>query len=163
MGRTFSAVPYTYLKRGVYYFVRRIPSDLRTFYRTDRVILSLCTKSLQRASRASERLSSRLDDYWLDLRLKQKVLVVSNSLPNHQASLFKSNYLPAQAKHQPFSATKLFWSAAQAPQPGSLEAMYKTQFAQFCPSTADTSTYFNAIALSSDSFTLAQYRCDSSR
>ena len=37
MGRTFSAVPYTYLKRGVYYFVRRIPSDLQTFYRTDRV------------------------------------------------------------------------------------------------------------------------------
>jgi hypothetical protein len=45
MGRTFSAVPYTYLKRGVYYFVRRIPSDLQTFYRTDRVILSLRTKS----------------------------------------------------------------------------------------------------------------------
>ena len=29
MGRTFSAVPYTYLKRGVYYYVRRIPSDLQ--------------------------------------------------------------------------------------------------------------------------------------
>jgi len=28
---------YTYLKRGVYYFVRRIPSDLQTFYRTDRI------------------------------------------------------------------------------------------------------------------------------
>ena len=61
MGRTFSAVPHTYLKRGVYYFVRRIPSDLQTFYRTDRVTLSLRTKSLHRASRASERLSSRLD------------------------------------------------------------------------------------------------------
>jgi len=71
MGKTFSAVPYTYLKRGVYYFVRRIPSDLQTLYRTDRVVLSLRTKSLHRASRASERLSSRLDDYWLDLRLKQ--------------------------------------------------------------------------------------------
>jgi len=29
--------PNTDLKRGVYYFVRRIPSDLQTFYRTDRV------------------------------------------------------------------------------------------------------------------------------
>ena len=29
MGRTFSAVPYTYLKRGVYYYVRCIPSDLQ--------------------------------------------------------------------------------------------------------------------------------------
>ncbi|MDC1466280.1 tyrosine-type recombinase/integrase [Litorivicinus sp.] len=72
MGRTFSsAVPYTYLKRGVYYFVRRIPSDLHGFYRSDRVIISLRTKSLHRASNASQRLSSRLDDYWLDLRLKQ--------------------------------------------------------------------------------------------
>ena len=62
MGRAFSAVPYTYLKRGVYYFVRRIPSDLQTFYRTDRVIMSLRTKSLHRASRESERLSSRLDE-----------------------------------------------------------------------------------------------------
>ena len=44
MGRTFSAVPYTYLKRGVYYLVRRLPSDLQTFYLTDRVILSLRTK-----------------------------------------------------------------------------------------------------------------------
>ncbi len=41
MGRTFSAVPYTYLKRSVYYFVRRIPSDLQTFYRADRGIMSL--------------------------------------------------------------------------------------------------------------------------
>ena len=40
MGRTFSArVPYTYVKRGVYYLVRLIPSDLREFYRTDRVII----------------------------------------------------------------------------------------------------------------------------
>ena len=71
IGRTFLAVPHTYLKRCVYYFVRRIPGDLQTFYRTDGVILSLRTKSLHRASRASETLSSRLDDYWLDLRLKQ--------------------------------------------------------------------------------------------
>jgi hypothetical protein len=62
MSAQIDAPKYTYLKRGVYYFVRRIPSDLQTFYRTDRVILSLRTKSLQRASRASERLSSRLDD-----------------------------------------------------------------------------------------------------
>jgi integrase len=85
MGRTFSAVPYTYLKRGVYYFVRRIPSDLQTFYRTDRVILSLRTKSLHRASRASERLSSRLDDYWLDLRLKQADVPGSHLLRNQSS------------------------------------------------------------------------------
>ena len=88
MGRTFSAVPYTYLKRGVYYFVRRIPSDLQTFYRTDRLILSLRTKSLHRASRASERLSSRLDDYWLDLRLKQTDVPGSHLLKDHLSQTY---------------------------------------------------------------------------
>ena len=40
MGRTFSArVPYTYLKRGVYYFVRYNSSDLHEFYHADRVKL----------------------------------------------------------------------------------------------------------------------------
>jgi len=90
MGRTFSSVPYTYLKRGVYYFVRRIPSDLQTFYRTDRVILSLRTKSLHRASRASERLSSRLDDYWLDLRLKQTDVPGSHLLRDHSSQTHKT-------------------------------------------------------------------------
>ena len=86
MGRTFSArVPYTYLKRGVYYFVRRIPSDLHEFYRTDRVVISLRTKSLHRASSASYRLCSRLDDYWLDLRLKQ-IDVPGNHLLKNQSS-----------------------------------------------------------------------------
>jgi len=37
MSAQVDAPKYTYLKRGVYYFVRRIPSDLQTFYRTDRV------------------------------------------------------------------------------------------------------------------------------
>ena len=85
MSAQIDAPKYTYLKRGVYYFVRRIPSDLQTFYRTDRVILSLRTKSLHRASRASERLSSRLDDYWLDLRLKQTDVPGSHLLKNQSS------------------------------------------------------------------------------
>jgi hypothetical protein len=67
MGVQIDALKYTYLKRGVYYFVRRIPSDLQGFYRADRVIISLRTKSAHRASHASQRLSARLDDFWLDL------------------------------------------------------------------------------------------------
>ena len=44
MSAQIDAPKYTYLKRGVYYFVRRLPSDLQTFYLSDRVILSLRTK-----------------------------------------------------------------------------------------------------------------------
>jgi integrase len=90
MSAQIDAPKYTYLKRGVYYFVRRIPSDLQAFYRTDRVILSLRTKSLQRASRASERLSSRLDDYWLDLRLKQTDVPSSHLLRDHSFQVHKT-------------------------------------------------------------------------
>jgi hypothetical protein len=90
MSAQIDAPKYTYLKRGVYYFVRRIPSDLQTFYRTDRVILSLRTKSLHRASRASERLSSRLDDYWLDLRLKQSDVPGSHLLRNQSSQTHKT-------------------------------------------------------------------------
>jgi len=90
MSAQIDAPKYTYLKRGVYYFVRRIPSDLQTFYRTDRVILSLRTKSLHRASRASERLSSRLDDYWLDLRLKQTDVPGSHLLRDHSSQTPKT-------------------------------------------------------------------------
>ena len=90
MSAQIDAPKYTYLKRGVYYFVRRIPSDLQTFYRTDRVILSLRTKSLHRASRASERLSSRLDDYWLDLRLRQTAVPGSHLLRDHSSQTHKT-------------------------------------------------------------------------
>ena len=90
MGRTFSAVPYTYLKRDMYYFVRRIPCDLQTFYRTDRVILSLRTKSLPRASRASEQRSSGLDDYWLDPRLKQTDVPEGHLLKGHSSQTHKT-------------------------------------------------------------------------
>jgi integrase len=90
MSAQIDAPKYTYLKRGVYYFVRRIPSDLQTFYRTDRVILSLRTKSLHRAFRASERLSSRLDDYWLDLRLKRTDVPGSHLLRDHLSQTDKT-------------------------------------------------------------------------
>src|SRR6056300_1308461 len=90
MSAQIDAPKYTYLKRGVYYFVRRIPSDLQTFYHSDRVILSLRTKSLHRASRASERLSSRLDDYWLDLRLKHTEVPGSHLLKDHSSQTHKT-------------------------------------------------------------------------
>ena len=62
---------HTYTKRDVYYFSRVIPSDLRNHYTKPRIIQSLKTKSVHRASVASKMLSSKLDDYWLGLRLKQ--------------------------------------------------------------------------------------------
>jgi len=56
---------------GIYHFIRRIPADLRSHYRSDRICLSLRTKSAAIACRAADSISQRLDDYWSGLRLQK--------------------------------------------------------------------------------------------
>ena len=55
----------------VYYYVRRIPCDLTSFYLVKRLCFSLKTKSLKAANRSAASISQRLDDYWLGLRLQK--------------------------------------------------------------------------------------------
>ena len=44
--------PHLYLRDGVYYFVRRVPIDIRSYYSSNRISMSLKTKSLATANRA---------------------------------------------------------------------------------------------------------------
>ena len=62
---------YAYTKRDVFYFSKTIPLDLRHHYKKSRFIQILRTKSKSQANRASQVLVSRLEDYWLNLRLKE--------------------------------------------------------------------------------------------
>ena len=87
---------HTYTKRDVYYFSRVIPSDLRNHFTKPRIIQSLKTKSAHRASVASvasKMLSSKLDDYWLGLRLKQMDLPASHLLVSGASINLESNLL----------------------------------------------------------------------
>lgn len=63
--------PYTYQKDGYYYFSRRIPSDLRGSYQTDRIVEALRTKSVQVARGRAMMAAAKLDEYWSHLRLSQ--------------------------------------------------------------------------------------------
>ena len=36
--------PHLYIRDGVYYFVRRIPVDIRSYYSSKRILISLKTK-----------------------------------------------------------------------------------------------------------------------
>ena len=63
--------PHLYLRDGVYYFVRRVPVDIRSYYSSNRISMSLKTKSLATANRAIKSINQRLDDYWLGLRLQK--------------------------------------------------------------------------------------------
>ena len=55
---------------GVFYFVRRIPVDVLPYYSSNRISISLKTKSASIAVRASKSINQRLEDYWLGLRLQ---------------------------------------------------------------------------------------------
>ena len=55
---------------GVFYFVRRVPVDVLPYYSSNRISISLKTKSAFAALRASKSINQRLEDYWLGLRLQ---------------------------------------------------------------------------------------------
>ena len=63
---------YAYLIRrdGIYYFSRRVPSDLQTRFNKGRVTISLQTRSFKKAEKSAEALSDRLERYWDGLRLE---------------------------------------------------------------------------------------------
>lgn len=62
-------VPYTFTRRGYFYFTRRIPTDLSHHYDTDRIIEGLCTKSPSVARTRSLIAAAKLDEYWHGLRV----------------------------------------------------------------------------------------------
>ena len=79
---------------GIYHFIRRIPVDLRSHYRSDRICLSLRTKSAAIACRAADSISQRLDDYWSGLRLQKMDvpalhLLISNDDNKHDSPTLK--------------------------------------------------------------------------
>ena len=61
-------VPYTFIKRGYFYFIRWIPADLRHHYQTHKISYSLKTKSPKVATKRSLIAADQLDAYWARLR-----------------------------------------------------------------------------------------------
>ena len=71
---------------GVYYYVRRIPCDLASFYSVKRLCFSLKTKSLKAANRSAASISQRLDDYWLGLRLQKLDIPAIHLTKQHESN-----------------------------------------------------------------------------
>ena len=55
---------------GMFYFLRRIPVDVLPYCSSNRISISLKTKSASAAVRASKSINQRLENYWLGLRLQ---------------------------------------------------------------------------------------------
>ena len=64
-----SDASYLYQKRGVYYFSKQVPCDVKQHYSRNRIVLCLRTKSSSKAMRTCKSIRQRLEDYWMSLRL----------------------------------------------------------------------------------------------
>ena len=62
---------YVTCSNGIYYFIRRVPTDLSDQYRSNKIKLSLRTRNSSKANRCARSITQRLDDYWLGLRLQK--------------------------------------------------------------------------------------------
>ena len=56
------------LRNETYYFLKRVPYDLKDYYSVKRLCFSLKTKSYVSALRITKSVLQRLEDYWLGIR-----------------------------------------------------------------------------------------------
>jgi uncharacterized protein with NAD-binding domain and iron-sulfur cluster len=84
---------YIFLRENTYYYSRKIPADIQHHYTSKRIVQSLRTTSHRRATQASKLLSSRLEDFWLGLRMKQLEVPAAHMLRSN-AKVNLSSSLP---------------------------------------------------------------------
>ena len=77
-------VPYTFNRAGYYYFSRRVPADLLSYYSYPRIVQGLKTRSAQTAKSRALVAAAKLDEYWSHLRMADPDLI--------GRSLFKPGY-----------------------------------------------------------------------
>ncbi len=111
-------VSYLYKKRGVYYFSKRVPCDVRSYYKSDRIVICLRTKSNVSAIRSSKSLYQKLDDYWTSIRLTkmqvpaQHVLVSKPPINSNSNAPLLSEALTTYLKLKGEGKDKIFVRAA---------------------------------------------------
>jgi integrase len=62
-------IPYTFNRRGYYYFTRRVPNNLQKHYKCLRIVQGLGTKSYSVAKTRALVATAKLDEYWSHLRI----------------------------------------------------------------------------------------------
>lgn len=71
---THKTPAHTFWKNGIFYFRRRVPSDLSHHYSSRLIAYSLRTRSSSVASERATRAAQQLDEYWYHLRIKETEL-----------------------------------------------------------------------------------------
>jgi len=76
--KTSTQSNYTFIKRNVFYFSRRVPEDLQHHYQRPRIVRSLRTKQPKEAATAAQLLSNQLEQLWFQLRLQKQTEQLSS-------------------------------------------------------------------------------------
>ncbi|WP_199523193.1 DUF6538 domain-containing protein [Pararhodobacter sp. CCB-MM2] len=98
-------VPHSFTKDGVYYFVRRIPSDLRHHYTSPKISYSLRTRSAPVATSRAVRAAQKLDEYWYHLRIQDVDLPGKHMLRRLQSE--QGPAVPSHGQQQTVDAITL--------------------------------------------------------
>lgn len=103
---------YTFKKGQVFYYSRTVPKDVEKHYSTKRIIVSLRTKSFHQARIIANDYSSKLEQYWLGIRLQESNIpalrLVTSSAERDESSLptvieAKELYFDVKGKGKPKS------------------------------------------------------------
>ena len=70
---------YLFQRRSTYYYSRRVPKELQSKIGRQRIVVSLKTRSLSKASRFGQLITQKLDEDWLFLRLGKQLGVATGS------------------------------------------------------------------------------------
>jgi len=110
--RKTKEAPFLFLKRDIYYFSRRVPSDLVQHYRCARIIMSLKTRSLRAARARAASMASKLDQDWLSLRWQSTDGEFSRFLSDQVDSAIRASSAPTLSE-----AGRLYVEAKQQGRP----------------------------------------------
>jgi len=70
----YNHCPFTFVKQGIFYFSRRVPSDLKHHYTTNKISFSLRTRAVNVAKPGAESAARKLDEHWYHLRVQEAEL-----------------------------------------------------------------------------------------
>ncbi len=111
---------YLWQKRGVYYFRRKVPNDVQQHYERSQIVICLKTKSKSAVIKASRSIASKLDDFWLQMRIADMDVPASHLLvrgkPKDAFTSYASSLSDALATYCSLKGadrTALFFSAAK--------------------------------------------------
>ena len=87
-----NSASYLFKRGDTYYFSKQIPVDIRHNYTRSRIVICLKTACERSAIKASHSVLQRLDEYWMQLRIKDLDIPASHLLVNSRSPThFTSN------------------------------------------------------------------------